>query len=137
MNKAIFMIIELIAIVLGILAIIKFVSDKEILVGFISLSFGVLAIIWSFIALNSLSKGTSSRDYVMFFLIGMVFLFLFSLWHVLVRINKWESRLIYPEYIFISIAYLIFVMASFRVYKFSKEFGFKEKTKEIRKQLKK
>ncbi|MBI2671148.1 hypothetical protein HYX18_04200 [Candidatus Woesearchaeota archaeon] len=137
MNKIPLIIIEIIAIVFGILAIIKLIPDKEIIVGLLSLSFGILAIIWSFIALTSLSKGSSLKAYVNLYLLALLSLVLFSLWHTLVRTNKLEGALIYPEYIFISLAYIIFVIASYKVYKFSKEFGFKEKTSEIKKKLSK
>ena len=137
MKRKLLIILELVAIFFGLIAIFKLVKDNEVSVGLLSLSFGVLAIIWSFFSLNSLSKGTSLKRYVELFFLGLVFLMLFSFWHILVRTIKLEGLFIYPEYIFISLAYITFVVASYNVYKISKDFGFKEKADEIKRILKK
>lgn len=137
MNKNLFIIAEIVAIVFGILAIIKIVGNPDIIVSLMSLSFGVLAIIWTVIAMTSLSKGSSLRGYVILFLLALIFILLFSIWHMLVIVYGWKNILIYPEYFFISIAYITFVIASYKVYKLGKEFGFKEKSAEISKSLKK
>lgn len=137
MNKTLFLVIEIIAIIFGIFTIINLVKDPEIIVSLISLSFGILAIIWTFIAMTSLSKGSSLRNYVTLFLIALVFILLFSIWHALSKIFRWEKLWLYPEYVLISLAYITFVVSSYKVYKLSKEFGFKEKSNEIKNILKK
>jgi hypothetical protein len=136
MNKNIILIIELIAVILGIFTITTIIPDKELLIGIFSLTFGILAIIWSVIAISSLSKGTSIRNYVVYILIGTIALVLSTVFQSLSIFFKWEGITKYLEYIFMSIAYILFVIASYSVFKLSKEFGFKEKAKEISKRLK-
>jgi hypothetical protein len=137
MNKNIILIIELVAVILGIFTITTIIPDKELLIGIFSLTFGILAIIWSLIAISSLSKGTSIRRYIIRILIGTIALVLSTAFQSLSIFFKWAGTIKYLEYAFMSIAYILFVVASYQVFKISKEFGFKEKAKEISKKLKK
>lgn len=126
-------ILWIIAILLSIFAIFKIVQNIEIAVGFITISFGILAIIWTFIARQNLSEGSSLRDYTTRFLFCLVFILMFSIWHTLGLIFLWKGPVIFMKYIFITAAYLIFAAASYEIWRIGKEFGFKEEAKQIRK----
>ena len=137
MNKNIILIIELIAVILGVFTIITIIPNKELLIEIFSLTFGVLAIIWSVIAISSLSKGTSIRNYVTHILLGTIALVLSTTFESLSIFFGWVGIIKYLGYMFMSLAYILFVVASYSVFKLSKEFGFKEKAREINKKIKK
>ena len=59
MKKGLGTVLGIIAIAAGLVAIFRIVVDTEIAVGFVTISFGVLAIIWTSMAATSLSKGSS------------------------------------------------------------------------------
>lgn len=137
MNQTLKVIIAIIAIISGLTGIVVIVNDIKLVIGIFSLTFGILAIIWTSLALSSLSKGSSLKTYTRFFLLALIFIVLFSIWQTLGEILKWQELVVYPQYMFITIAYLIFVIASYNILKLGKEFGFKEKAQEINKSLKK
>lgn len=119
------------AIIASLFAIFRIVPNLEIAVGFITISFGILAIIWTSIAMSNLSKGSSLRSYTTSFLLCLVFLMMFSIWHTFGIIFSWEGLALMPKYFFITVAYLIFSYASYKIWAIGKEFGFKEEAKEI------
>lgn len=123
--------IWVIAIALGILAVFKIAQNIEVSIGFITISFGILAVIWTFIARQNLSKGSALRDYTTSFLLCLIFILLFSIWHTFEVMLLLEGWIVMPEYLFITIAYLIFAFASYKIWKIGKEFGFKDEVKEI------
>ena len=129
------MLFALIAIASGLVAIFKIVVDIEIALGFVTLSFGVLAIIWTTMAVRSLSKGSTLRTHTRNFLLCLIFILLFSIWHTLGNIFHWRSSLnemlLYPGYVFLIIAFLIFVYTSFHILKMGKEFGFQGEAQKI------
>ncbi|GAI86767.1 unnamed protein product [marine sediment metagenome] len=67
----------LIGIILGLVAIFNFIVDTEVAIGFVTISFGILAIIWTTMALQSLSKGSSLRRHTFNFLLCLIFILLF------------------------------------------------------------
>lgn len=136
MKRSIGTLLGLLAVAGGLLAIFRIVLDTEIAVGFVTISFGVLAIIWTSMAVTSLSKGSSLRRHTINFLFCLVFVLLFSIWHTLSKLLKWRETLnefmLYPGYLFITLAFLIFVVTSYQILTMGKEFGFGNKAKEIR-----
>lgn len=128
----------IICIVVGLVTIFKIVNNTEVSIGLISLSFGILAIIWSFIAYTSLSKGTSLKKSIMYFSLGLLLLTMFTILQTTLSITGWGNTvLIIMGYCFIILTFTCFVLASYELYKISKEFGFKDKAKEINRKLSK
>ncbi len=128
-------IIWTLGIVLSIFAIFKIIPHFEISVGFLTISFGILAIIWTSIAVKNLSPGSSLRSYTLCFLISLIFILLFSVMHTLEMAFRWEGSVVIIKYIFITIAYLTFVYASYRIWKIGREFGFRDESFKIRKRI--
>lgn len=130
--------VAFIAIVIGLTAIIKLVSaiDTELTIGLVSLTFGITAILWTLKARKSLSVGSSLRRYTENFLVCLVFILGYSVWHTLNHLFLWDrtigESMIYPEYAFITMAYLTFVIASYQILYLGKEFGFEGEAKKIR-----
>lgn len=120
-----------IGILLSLLAIIKIVQDIEIAIGLITISFGILALIWTTIARRNLSPGSTLRSYTNRFLTSLLFILVFSIWHTLSRLFFWEKEFLYPEYAFITMAYIFFVVAAYQILNIGKEFGFREQAKKI------
>lgn len=113
------------AVLFGVFAIIQFVPDVELVVGFLSLTFGILAIIWTIRARCSLSPGTSLRDYATYFLLSLLLIVAFSVWDTLILLFDMKGAAIYPKYVLITLAYLVFVFASYNILCLGKQFGFK------------
>ena len=105
-----------------------------------TVAFGIGALILASRARNRLSHG-SLRKFIDNFSICLAFIVIFSLWQAVRSIANVEVSLSgftgYPELIFIVFAYIGFIIASYRVFKISKEFGFIEQGKEIGKLVKK
>lgn len=135
MKGIIAMIIWVIGILLSVFAIYKIVGDAAITTGLISISFGILAVIWTAIARKSLSAGSSLRKYTSYFLFCLIFILAYSTWSVLDNIIKWKSVFSYLGYLFLITAYFVFTMASYQIHKIGKEFGFEEQAKKIKKAM--
>lgn len=127
----------LIAIILGLVAIFKLVLNMEIAIGFMTITFGILAVIWTAMAKKSLSKGSSLEKYTTKFLFCLIFILAFSVWQILQNLFYWEGFIVYPKYFFIAVAYLIFMIAAYQILHIGKEFGFREQAKKIEKVMKK
>ncbi len=112
------------AVLFGVFAIIQFVPDVELAIDFLSLTFGIVAIFWTYRAKASLSVGTSLREYTSYFLWSLVLIFVYSVWDTLEYILNWTGYWVYPKYFMISISYLIFVFAAYKILYLGKEFGF-------------
>src|SRR3990167_3495837 len=101
--------------------------------------FGIGALILTSRARNKLSPG-SLRKYIDNFSVCLAFIVIFSLWLTVRSLTNFEVSFAgftgYPELIFIVFAYIGFIIASYRVSKISKEFGFKEDGKDIGKIVK-
>ena len=137
MNKGIATLIGIIAIIGGLLAIFKIVHDTEVAIGFVTLSFGVLAIIWTSMAITSLSPGSSLRKHTTYFLFCLILILSFSIWHTISKLFGWRETvnevMLYPGYLFLTLAFLIFVMTAYQTLKIGKEFGFQPQAKKIKK----
>lgn len=133
-------IVSLIGVIFGLIAIFKIVGQAEIATGFITLSFGILAIIWTAIAVNSLSKGSSLRKYTLNYLACIILIVLYTFWNTLGLLFGWKrqaaSLMIYPSYIFLILAFLVFVSTSYQILSIGKEFGFKPQAKDIEEVMK-
>lgn len=130
-----------IAIVVGLVAVIKLIADAELLVNALSLTFGVTAIIWVFKARKSLSKGSSLKNLTTHFLFTLIFVLCFSFWSLIVKMLSLElvygPNIIFVEYFFISLAYITFVGTAYKIRKLGHEFGFSTQSKEIEQLIKK
>ena len=126
------------AVLFGIFALVRFIPTIELAVGFLSLTFGLVAIVWAYRAKNSLSEGTDLRDYTTYFLFSLIFIVLFSVWDTVLFVFEWSKYLImpnkfllYPKYFFITAAYLIFAFASYKILYVGKQFGFHPQVKRM------
>jgi hypothetical protein len=141
MGKNIGIVLGFFAIIAGLIAIFRIVPDTEIAIGFITMTFGVLAIIWTSMAISSLSKGSSLRKQTTYFLISLILILFFAFWHTLSKLLGWRETInevmLYPGYIFITLAFLIFVITAYQVLKVGQEFGFVDKGKKIKKVMEK
>lgn len=90
--------------------------------------FGIASLFLISRARKKLSEG-SIRNYMDNFAICLAFIVIFSVWQTARSILglgvDFEGISDYPEYIFIVLAYIAFIVASYRVMKISDEFGFK------------
>ena len=141
MKKKTGILFGLLAIASGLTTIFRLVVDTEIAVGFVTISFGVLAIIWTVMAVTSLSKGSSLRRHTINFLFCLIFILLFAIWHTLSKLLNWRETInefmLYPGYFFLIVAFLIFVATAYQVLLMGKEFGFEKQAKKIEKVIEK
>ncbi|MBI2140380.1 hypothetical protein HYU14_05630 [Candidatus Woesearchaeota archaeon] len=137
MDKKLAAILGLIAVASGLVVIFRVIVDTEIAIGFVTVSFGVLAVIWTTMAIGALSKGSSLRKHTTNFLYCLLFILLFSIWHTISKLLRWRETvnemLLYPGYVFITMAFLIFVVTAYQILTMSKEFGFELQAQDIRK----
>ena len=133
MKNALAIITAIIGIMVGLVAIVLILRDVELIVAVLSLTFGIWAMIWILMARNSLSPGSSLREYTTYFLLCLIFVLLGSIWNYLITLLHWTGLLIYPQYIFISITYIVFVVASYKIFHIGQEFGFKDETRRLQK----
>lgn len=141
MKKGLGTLLAIIAIAGGLIAIFRIVIDTEIAVGFVTISFGILAIIWTSMSITSLSKGSALRKHTTYFLYCLIFILAFSIWHTLSKLFRWRETLnkvmLYPGYVFITAAFLIFVMTAYQILTIGQEFGFEKEAKKIEKIMEK
>lgn len=105
-----------------------------VVVSITTVIFGIASLLLISRARNRLSDG-SIRRYMDNFAICLAFIVIFSVWQTTrsifgININV-EGLGTYPEYVFIVLAYIAFIVASYRVLKISEEFGFKEDGRKI------
>ncbi len=140
MNQGIKYLIGLTAISLGLITIMWIVKQADLIAGILSLTFGIMAIIWSYRARKSLSPGSSLREYPTYFIICLIFVVAFSIAltaeRFFIRIST-GTILIYLEYTLLTLAYLTFVAAAYKIWSIGQEFGFEKESAEIKKAMKK
>ena len=138
-NKKLGTFFYLVGVAAGLFAIFKIVVNVEIAIGFVTISFGLLAIIWTTMAIGSLSQGSSLRKHTTNFLFCLIFILLFAIWHTLSILFQWRKSInefmLYPGYLFITLAFLIFVISSYQILMMGKEFGFGEQAFKIKEKL--
>lgn len=123
--------LALIAVLCGVFAIIKVIPDVQLAINMLSLSFGIMAIIWTLRAFFSLSEGTTLRQYTFYFLISLILIISYSIWDTLTLLFGWGGRLAFPKYFFITAAYLMFVFASYNILRVGKLFGFQDQVNKM------
>ncbi len=128
-------IFAVIAILAGIAAIIRVAGSYELIILFITLTFGVLAIMWSFMAYSSLSAGSSLRNYTGYFLACLIFVLIYFLWNSAVKLFDIGSSWEYLSYIFMIAAYLVFAIAAYKIYHLGREFGFQKEASRVKKAM--
>ena len=106
-------------------------------IGLISLSFGILAVIWASIARKSLSPGSSLRRYTSYFLFCIIFMLAYSTWSVFDGIIRWKGIFAYIGYIFLTTAFFVFTISAYQIRKVGQEFGFEKQAKKIKTAMKK
>lgn len=121
------------AIIVGLIAIVRIVGNIELIVAALSFSFGIMAIIWVNRARTSLSEGSLLKEYATYYLASLSFILAATLWGIFEDLFFWNNI---PRYILIAVAYLIFVMTAYKMWKIGKEFGFKEKVDVIKRRIK-
>ena len=113
------------AVLFGVFALIIFVPNVELVIGLLSLTFGIVAIIWTYRAKRSLSPGTTLRDYTNYFLLSLLYIVLYAAWDIFIVLTGVEGIWIYPKYYLITMAYLVFAFAGYKILYMGKQFGFK------------
>ncbi len=143
MNK-LRLIVSLAAIVIGLIAIIGVgiaINNIELSIAFISLTFGLTAIRWTYQAMVSFSKGSSLKAYATYFFFLLISILVFSIWDMLIRIFNLELYfgpiVLYPSYALITVSYIIIIIAAYKMLSLGREFGFEEQASEIKKIIKK
>jgi len=124
--------IWLFGIALSIIAIFAILGDIKLSVGVLSMSLGILAIIWVSIARKSLSPGSSLKAYTTYFLLSLILIMLFSLWNIADEIYHFKGLMSYVGYIFIAASYIIFLRAAYQILSIGKEFGFQPQAMRIK-----
>ncbi|MFC1732997.1 hypothetical protein ACFL6I_22070 [candidate division KSB1 bacterium] len=126
MKEALKVLFALIAVLAGVVAIIIMVGNPNFILASLSLTFGILAIIWTVMAHGSLSPGSSLRSYTSYFLACLILIMISSIWNSAAKLFKITGVWSYLEYFFLTLAYLVFVAASYKMYHLGKEFGFQK-----------
>jgi len=112
-----------------------------LIIGILSLTFGVTALIWTIKARKSLSKGSSLKAFTTNFMIIVIFVLCFSSWDIAVRMlylkDLYGELVQLPMYLFITLAYIAFVGAAYKIRNIGKEFGFTTQSKAIEKVIEK
>nr|MBI4156574.1 hypothetical protein [Candidatus Woesearchaeota archaeon] len=132
MNNIVKSLIGIVSIASGLYVLFKLSISLELAVAFLSLTFGVLAIIWTLIAKYSLSPGSTLRDFTTNFLVGITFLLIYSLTTIIRQINSPIQNFVPIEYFLIAATFLLFVIAAYQILYIGKQFGFEKEAKTIK-----
>ena len=104
-------------------------ENFEIIIGVITLAIGINAIIFTYLAGRKLSN-PPLLSYIKFVSWSIVSLTLFSLWHTIREV--FELKDIYgsiaevPEYAFVALTYILFLLGAVAIFKMSEMYGFKD-----------
>lgn len=136
MAKKIDIVLGFLSILFALMVLFRIVGNIEISIGFVTISFGILAVIWTVMAVKNLAIGSALRKHTVFFLYCLLFILLFSIWQTTSILMGWRKSInelmLYPGYFFITAAFIIFVVASYQALKMGKEFGFGQQASVIR-----
>ncbi|MDI6737432.1 MAG: hypothetical protein QME12_02840 [Nanoarchaeota archaeon] len=131
---------SLIAIIVGIVAVIQLVGNAELILSTLSLTFGIMALIWIIKARGRLSKGSSLRSLATNFMSTLIFILCFSFWGIAVNMlslkDIYGDIISFPQYMLLSLAYIAFVGAAYKMMKMGEEFGFNVESKKIERLIK-
>jgi len=122
----------LLAVLFGVYAVTQILGEVNLIVSVISLTFGLVAIIWTYMAKQSLSKGTMLREYVVYFFYSLVLIFLLSILDLVTGLFRLEGVLISIRYFLLILAYVIFFLAANKIFHLGKQFGFKPQVKRMK-----
>ena len=129
-------IIGAVAIYIGIYAVTKIIPSLDLIIGTLSLTFGLMAIIWVWKAKNAFSKGSALRDFSGAFFSCLVSILLFSIFDSASTLLHLGEMWKYVKYALITIAYINFVYAAYKIRNLGTVFGFSEQSTKIKKALK-
>lgn len=132
MKNIVKIIFACIAILGGVTAIIKILGSPELIIGILSLTFGITALIWTILAHISLSSGSSLRNYTSYFIACLLVILLFSVWKSVTSLMPEKEMYVFVEYLFLTLTYIIFAVAANKIYHIGIEFGFQPQAKRIR-----
>jgi len=110
----------------------------ESLVGIITIVFGMVAVFITIFSKKRMSNPGLLR-YMNYTMLAMLSLVLFSISHTIREV--FELKEIYgpiaemPEYLFVSITYILFLLGALAIFNMSKEYGFKERGKKIAQEI--
>lgn len=135
-KKILATIIGIIAIIAGIYTIFKISPTKDFAINFLTVSFGLLALIWAFKAYRSLAPNSSLRSYALLFALALTFIVMHRVLIVISIFLTFGAWYNYLNYLIIVIGYLLFVASSYKILAIGKEFGFAESTIIIKEALK-
>lgn len=124
------------AIVLGIYATSALIPSADILIAALSLTFGIMALIWVWKAKNAFSIGSQLRDFTGSFLSCLVAVLIFSLYDNVLAIFNLGSNWAYGKYALITIAYINFALTAYKMRKLGDVFGFSEQSLRVKKAMK-
>lgn len=112
----------------------------EIIIGVSNVIFGVAALLLASKARQRLTPGLI-RQYIDSFSVCLSFIVIFSLWLLIRDVVSAKIGIThateFPEYIFIALTYIAFIIGSYRVINISHTFGFKAEGEKIAKLLEK
>jgi hypothetical protein len=103
----------------------------ETILGIVMITIGIISFLFVMNAKNKFPVNSELKTITTDLIPAIFFLMLFSLWHVLREVFHWKKTIgefmEYPEYLFISIAYIMLFIAAKKLHSIAKEFGITEK----------
>lgn len=136
MKKTIQIILGIMSIIIAIYAIFRISPNIDFTINFLTISFGLLALIWAIKAYKSLAPNSSLKKYSLLFALAltlMVFHRILIILGTLMTLSSWYN---YLSYLLITLSYILFVAAGYKILEIGKEFGFAESTSLIKEALK-
>jgi len=108
----------------------ELLNPEHILVGIIIILIGIGALVFVINAKGKFSEGSELKEITKSFIPVIIFLICFSLWHTVREAFELKEKLgeviEYPEYVFISLTYIMLFVAAKRIYNIAKKFGIAE-----------
>lgn len=97
------------------------------------LSLAILALIWIYIAIDSLSKGSNLRNFSYYLFYCMIFLLIFSVLGFLASMV--EIKYVYRD-LSLALAYIFLIISAYKLMKIGTEFGFTRQVRDMNEVLK-
>lgn len=126
--------LAILVIIFSIYIISQTLVSLELIFGFLSISIGILSIIWTLLAKYSLSPKSTLRLFTNNFLTCSIAVLSYSFVRVLGNLI-YKPWFILVEFFFIFVTFFFFLIASYYIYSIGKEFGFQKESKKIREVL--
>ncbi len=128
-------VIGALVIYLGIYTMTKIAPSLDLVIGAISLTFGLMALIWVWKAKIAFSKGSSMRDFSGSFFSCLLSILMYSILESFIIMRNLGGVWIYLKYALMTIAYINFVYAAYKMRSLGTTFGFEDQGKRIKKVL--